>query len=77
MDQSDSQPLDSEAPFFGASGGQASPPPGGAALFGESGVEYVILDRTGDSSLIELLQLQPGWQVDFEDEEALVFTRSM
>ncbi|MBC8449504.1 MAG: hypothetical protein H8D78_17290 [Chloroflexi bacterium] len=42
----------------------------------EYGVQFLILDRRHDSDLLGLFQTQPGWTVDFEDEEAVIFARA-
>jgi len=46
------------------------------AVFREYGVQFVTLDRDTDSDLLELLRSQPGWTVDFEDREAVLFIRA-
>jgi hypothetical protein len=40
------------------------------------GVEFAILDLHDDSDLVEAFRLQPAWTVDFEDGEAVIFTRA-
>ena len=42
----------------------------------EYGVEFVILDLDADSDLVEVFHLQTSWIVDFEDREAVIFTRT-
>ena len=39
-------------------------------------VEFLVLDPHTDSELLGLFQSQPGWVVDFEDREAIVFART-
>ena len=46
------------------------------AVLDEYGVRFLVLDRHDDSDLLELFQSQPGWAVDFEDEEAIIFARA-
>jgi len=46
------------------------------AVLNEYGVQFLMLSRHGDSDLLELFQTQPGWAVDFEDEEAIIFARA-
>jgi len=46
------------------------------AVLDEYGVQFLVLGRHNDSDLLELFQTQPGWAVDFEDEEAIVFARA-
>ena len=46
------------------------------AVLDEYGVQFLILDRHDDSDLLKLFQSQPGWAVDFEDEEAIIFARA-
>jgi hypothetical protein len=36
-----------------------------------------VLNQSQDKKLIKTLRRQPGWSVDFEDKEAVIFTRSM
>jgi len=40
------------------------------------GVQFLILDRHDDTDLLDLFRSQPGWTVDFEDEEAVIFARA-
>ena len=46
------------------------------AVLDEYGVQFLMLDRRDDSDLLKLFRLQPGWAVDFEDEEAIIFARA-
>jgi len=46
------------------------------AVLDEYGVQFLVLGRHDDSDLLELFQSQPGWTVDFEDEEAIIFARA-
>ena len=46
------------------------------AVLDEYGVRFLVLARHDDSDLLELFQSQPGWAVDFEDEEAIIFARA-
>ena len=46
------------------------------AVLDEYGVQFLVLGRHDDSDLLKLFQLQPGWAVDFEDEEAIIFARA-
>ena len=39
-------------------------------------VEFLVLDLHTDSELLGLFRSQPGWVVDFEDREAIVFART-
>jgi len=39
----------------------------------EAGVQFVILDPRSDGDLLQVLQSQSGWTVDFEDAEAVIF----
>jgi hypothetical protein len=39
-------------------------------------VQFLALDLHSDSVLVELLRSQPGWAVDFEDGEAVLFARA-
>jgi hypothetical protein len=43
-------------------------------LFEEENVQLAILDAQLDTELIETIRLQPEWQVDFEDDELVIFT---
>ncbi len=42
----------------------------------EYGVQFLILDIHSDGDLLKLFQSQPGWKVDFQDEEAVIFARA-
>jgi hypothetical protein len=39
------------------------------------GVRFLILDKERDGSLLDLVRSRPGWTVDFEDTESVLFTR--
>jgi hypothetical protein len=39
-------------------------------VFDEYGVQFLVLDRHDDTDLLDLFRSQPGWTLDFEDEEA-------
>jgi len=39
-------------------------------------VQFLILDRERDSTLMSLVRSQPGWEVDFENEVSVLFSRS-
>jgi len=47
-----------------------------SAVLDEHGVQFLALDRHGDSDLLSLFRSQPGWTIDFEDEETAVFVRT-
>ncbi len=38
-------------------------------------VRYLVLDRREDAALVRQFGRRPGWAVDFEDPEAVVFAR--
>ena len=42
-------------------------------LFDEENVQLVILDTQLDNELVQAIRLQPEWQVDFEDDELVIF----
>jgi len=42
----------------------------------EYGVQFLVLDRHDDSDLLDLFRSRPGWMVDFEDKEAVLFARA-
>jgi hypothetical protein len=42
--------------------------------FEKENVQLVILDPVLDSELVELLRSQPGWNLDSEDKEVVIFT---
>jgi len=46
------------------------------AVLDEYGAQFLMLSRRDDSDLLKLFQAQPGWAVDFEDEEAIIFARA-
>ncbi len=39
-------------------------------------VQFLILDKERDSTLMSLVRSQPGWAVDFENEVSVLFSRS-
>ena len=47
-----------------------------AGVLDEYGVQFLILDIHSDGDLLKLFQSQPGWKVDFQDEEAVIFARA-
>ena len=46
------------------------------ALFDRQNVRFVILNLLEDSDLVKLLRSQPGWMVDFEDADDVIFARA-
>jgi hypothetical protein len=42
----------------------------------EYGVEFLVLDPDDDRELLDLFRSQPGWRVDFEDEEMALLVRA-
>jgi hypothetical protein len=42
----------------------------------EHSVQFLVLDPHTDSELLGLFRAQPGWAVDFEDKEAIIFART-
>ena len=42
----------------------------------EYGVQFLILDTHSDGDLLNLFRSQPGWNIDFEDGEAVIFART-
>jgi hypothetical protein len=44
--------------------------------FEQEDVRIVILDRRADRDLVAMLRRRPGWIVDFEDKESMIFTRN-
>jgi len=47
-----------------------------SAVLDEHGVQFLALDCHSDSGLLSLFRSQPGWTIDFEDEEAAIFVRT-
>jgi hypothetical protein len=45
------------------------------AVLDTHGVEFVILDKLRDGKLLQAIRSTPGWTVDFEDREAVLFSR--
>jgi hypothetical protein len=45
-------------------------------VFDEYGVGFLILGPHTDGDLVNLLRSQPGWRIDFEDTEAVLFARA-
>ena len=46
------------------------------ALFDRQNVRFVILNLLEDNDLVKTLRSQPGWMVDFEDTDAVIFARA-
>jgi hypothetical protein len=40
------------------------------------GVEFLVLDPHDDRELLNLFRSQPGWRVDFEDEDMALLVRA-
>jgi hypothetical protein len=38
-------------------------------------VQFLILDKQRDEPLLQIVRSRPGWTVDFEDRESVLFTR--
>lgn len=45
-------------------------------LLDEHDVQFLALDVRDDSNMVKLFRSQPGWAIDFEDREAVLFVRS-
>jgi hypothetical protein len=45
-------------------------------IFEKYDVQFLVLNRHDDSDLLKLFRSQPGWTVDFEDGEAVIFVRA-
>jgi len=39
-------------------------------------VQFIILNIHGEGDVVKFLRSQPGWEVDFEDDEAIIFARA-
>ncbi|MBN1888976.1 MAG: hypothetical protein JW850_13360 [Thermoflexales bacterium] len=39
-------------------------------------VQFVVMDRHSDGELISRLHAQPGWKIDFDDGEDVIFARA-
>jgi hypothetical protein len=50
------------------------PPDEWLQLFDEENIQLVILDSHLDSELVQAIRLQPEWNLDFEDDELVIFT---
>lgn len=42
----------------------------------EYNVEFLVLSLHSDSDLVGFFRSQPGWIIDFEDEESVLFVRA-
>jgi hypothetical protein len=40
-------------------------------------ISYAVLSRAAQPDLIADLRLEPGWQVDYEDDQAVIFSRAL
>ena len=38
------------------------------------GVQFLVVDKRRDGALLDLIRSRPGWGIDFEDEESVLFT---
>jgi len=47
-----------------------------ATTLDEYGVQFLVLDRNDDTELVSHFRAQPGWRVDFEDHEGMIFARA-
>ena len=47
------------------------------AVLNAHDVQFLALDRHSDSGLLSLFRSQPGWTIDFEDEEAAILVRTV
>jgi len=52
------------------------PTPRWRALLDKYAITYVVLDTNEQSELITDLRQEPGWRLDYEDDQAVVFSRS-
>jgi hypothetical protein len=52
------------------------PTAGWRSLLDQYDVSYVVLSKTDEPQLAEDLRSEPGWRLDYEDAQAVVFTRS-
>jgi hypothetical protein len=39
-------------------------------------VQFLVLNLYSESDVVKFFRLHPGWKVDFEDEEAIIFARA-
>lgn len=44
-------------------------------MLDEYDVQFLALDLQSDRNLVEFLRLQPGWAIDLENGEAVLFAR--
>jgi hypothetical protein len=44
-------------------------------LLDEYDIKFIVLDVADDTEIIRLLRAQPGWIVEYEDTEAIFFSR--
>jgi hypothetical protein len=40
------------------------------------GVQFLVLNLHSESDMVNFFRAQPGWKVDFEDEESIIFARA-
>ena len=40
------------------------------------GIQFVVLSRSQDKKLVKALRRQPGWSVDFKDQDTIIFARA-
>jgi hypothetical protein len=39
-------------------------------------VQFLVLNRQSEGDVVKLFRSQPGWSVDFEDGESIIFART-
>jgi hypothetical protein len=46
------------------------------AALNQDDIKYVVLHLGDDGDVVQLLRSLPGWLIDFEDDEAVIFARA-
>ncbi len=39
-------------------------------------VRFLVLNRQSESDMVKYFRSQPGWEIDFEDGESIIFARA-
>jgi hypothetical protein len=39
-------------------------------------VQFLVLNRQSESDMVKYFRSQPGWEIDFEDGESIIFARA-
>jgi hypothetical protein len=77
MRRDDSPPHALGAQMLRTTGSSSEPEVSGSwtAVLDAYGVQYVVLDCHRDRGLWQAVGREPGWQLDYQDEDAVLYAR--